>query len=272
MINEDNQAKLFVINNMLKYLGRSSLHTFVEFVLIQSQTKQPVRVAITGAAGQICYSLLFRIAHGDMLGQDQPVILHLIDIPQAQKALTGVAMELGDCAFPLLRGIVCTDDLKTGMLSMIQGFKMWRLHYWLGQSHEGKAKKEVTYCYKMQKYSSPKAKHWMNMPTEMSGHLLLGILLTPTASLLPHMLRIFRNKILQQWLVLITTELFGNSLKRLGRRWLTLPRLLFGETILRQCLPISLGQLSKENVPWTSSARNGTQKPSSRKSKREVHR
>ena len=73
-----------------------------------------MRVAVTGAAGQICYSLLFRIAHGDMLGYDQPVILHLIDIPQAQKALKGVAMELGDCAFPLLQGIVCTDDLKTG--------------------------------------------------------------------------------------------------------------------------------------------------------------
>ncbi|MCL4123124.1 UNVERIFIED_CONTAM: hypothetical protein GTU68_038302 [Idotea baltica] len=58
--------------------------------------------------------MLFRIAHGDMLGPDQPIILHLIDIPQAQKALSGVAMELGDCAFPLLRDIVCTDDLKVG--------------------------------------------------------------------------------------------------------------------------------------------------------------
>lgn len=73
-----------------------------------------MRVAVTGAAGQICYSLLFRIANGDMLGYDQPVILHLIDIPQAQKALTGVAMELGDCAFPLLREIVCTDNLQVG--------------------------------------------------------------------------------------------------------------------------------------------------------------
>lgn len=73
-----------------------------------------MRVAVTGAAGQICYSLLFRIANGDMLGYDQPVILHLIDIPQAQKALTGVAMELGDCAFPLLRDIVCTDNIATG--------------------------------------------------------------------------------------------------------------------------------------------------------------
>jgi len=73
-----------------------------------------MRVAVTGAAGQICYSLLFRIANGDMLGYDQPVILHLIDIPQAQKALTGVAMELGDCAFPLLRDIVCTDNVNVG--------------------------------------------------------------------------------------------------------------------------------------------------------------
>lgn len=54
-----------------------------------------------------------------MLGYDQPVILHLIDIPQAQKALTGVAMELGDCAFPLLQGIVCTDDLKVGKVLII---------------------------------------------------------------------------------------------------------------------------------------------------------
>lgn len=91
-------------------------------LLIQATTKKPMRVAITGAAGQICYSLLFRIAHGDMLGYDQPVILHLIDIPQAQKALTGVAMELGDCAFPLLRDIVCTDNLKTGIFETIFRF------------------------------------------------------------------------------------------------------------------------------------------------------
>jgi malate dehydrogenase len=61
-----------------------------------------MRVAVTGAAGQICYALLFRLARGDLLGPNQPIILHLLDIPQAQKALSGVAMELGDCAFPLL--------------------------------------------------------------------------------------------------------------------------------------------------------------------------
>ena len=72
--------------------------------------KAPVRVAVTGAAGQIGYSLLFRIASGEMLGKDQPVILQLLDLPQAQTAVKGVMMELEDCAFPLLAGMVATDE------------------------------------------------------------------------------------------------------------------------------------------------------------------
>jgi len=72
--------------------------------------KQPVRVTVTGAAGQIGYALLFRIASGAMLGDDQPVILQLLDITPAMEALEGVRMELEDCAFPLLAGILCTDD------------------------------------------------------------------------------------------------------------------------------------------------------------------
>jgi malate dehydrogenase len=72
--------------------------------------KAPVRVAVTGAAGQIGYALLFRIAAGDMLGADQPVILHLLEITPALPSLQGVAMELNDCAFPTLAGIVTTDD------------------------------------------------------------------------------------------------------------------------------------------------------------------
>lgn len=72
--------------------------------------KAPVRVAVTGAAGQISYSLLFRIASGEMLGKDQPVILQLLEITPALNALKGVAMELDDCAFPLLQKIICTDD------------------------------------------------------------------------------------------------------------------------------------------------------------------
>ena len=78
-------------------------------------SKKPVRVAVTGAAGQIGYALLFRIASGDMLGKDQPVILQLLEIPdeKAQKALKGVMMELDDCAFPLLAGMQAHGDPMT---------------------------------------------------------------------------------------------------------------------------------------------------------------
>ena len=71
--------------------------------------KSPVKVAVTGAAGNISYALLFRIASGDMLGKDQPVILQLLEIPPAMDAVKGVVMELNDCAFPLLAGIEASD-------------------------------------------------------------------------------------------------------------------------------------------------------------------
>jgi malate dehydrogenase len=89
----------------------SSLTLYPEFVM----AKAPMRVAVTGAAGQIGYSLLFRIANGDMLGKDQPVILQLLEIPdeKAQKALKGVMMELEDCAFPLLAGMSAHSDPMT---------------------------------------------------------------------------------------------------------------------------------------------------------------
>lgn len=74
--------------------------------------KTPIRVAVTGAAGQIGYSLLFRIASGEMLGKDQAIILQLLDLPAAQNALKGVMMELEDCAFPLLAGLTSTDDVN----------------------------------------------------------------------------------------------------------------------------------------------------------------
>ncbi len=89
--------------------------------------KAPVRVAVTGAAGQIGYALLFRIASGAMLGPDQPVILQLLEIPdeKAQKALKGVMMELDDCAFPLLAGMVATGDpnvaFKDAQVAMLVG-------------------------------------------------------------------------------------------------------------------------------------------------------
>jgi malate dehydrogenase len=74
--------------------------------------KPPIRIAVTGAAGQIGYSLLFRIANGDMLGHEQPIILQLLDVPQAQQALRGVAMELEDCVFPMLQQVIVTDDAR----------------------------------------------------------------------------------------------------------------------------------------------------------------
>lgn len=74
--------------------------------------KQAIRVAVTGAAGQISYSLLFRIANGDLLGKDQPVILQLLEIPQGMNALRGVIMELEDCAFPLVESIIASDDAR----------------------------------------------------------------------------------------------------------------------------------------------------------------
>lgn len=89
--------------------------------------KTPVRVAVTGAAGQIGYSLLFRIASGEMLGKDQPVILQMLELPmeKAQAALKGVMMELEDCAFPLLAGMVGTDDpevaFKDADIAMLVG-------------------------------------------------------------------------------------------------------------------------------------------------------
>src|SRR5438876_12353019 len=76
--------------------------------------KSPIKVAVTGAAGQIGYSLLFRIASDEMFGADQPITLHLIEIPAALGALEGAAMELHDCAFPLLQSIVPTADLDEG--------------------------------------------------------------------------------------------------------------------------------------------------------------
>src|SRR5882762_1974111 len=77
-------------------------------------SKSPLKVAVTGAAGQIGYSLLFRIASGSMLGPDQPLELRLIEIPSALKALEGVVMELADCAFPLVTSMIPTTDLDEG--------------------------------------------------------------------------------------------------------------------------------------------------------------
>ncbi len=77
--------------------------------------KKPIKVAVTGAAGQIGYALLFRIASGQMFGADQPVILHLLELERSLPMLHGIAMELDDCAFPLLKNIICTSQLNESM-------------------------------------------------------------------------------------------------------------------------------------------------------------
>jgi len=95
---------------VLRKNAKPDIFAFPQGVLVMAN--KPIRVAVTGAAGQIGYSLLFRIASGEMLGKSQPVILQLLEIPddKAQKALKGVMMELDDCAFPLLRGMIPSAD------------------------------------------------------------------------------------------------------------------------------------------------------------------
>jgi len=102
-----------MIKSFLNISKKSSLYSNLAKGFA-SYSKPPARIALTGAAGQIGYATLFRIANGDFLGKDQPIILHLVDIPQGQDALKGVAMELQDCAFPLLQDIICTDNLSVG--------------------------------------------------------------------------------------------------------------------------------------------------------------
>jgi malate dehydrogenase len=82
----------------------------------------PAHIAVTGAAGQIGYSLLFRLASGDLLGKDRPVVLHLLEITQAMDALEGVLMELNDCAFPLLNGIHASDDARVAFAGIDYAF------------------------------------------------------------------------------------------------------------------------------------------------------
>ncbi|MGR9108918.1 MAG: malate dehydrogenase [Gammaproteobacteria bacterium] len=82
----------------------------------------PAHIAVTGAAGQIGYSLLFRLAAGDLLGKEQPIVLHLLEITPAMGALEGVIMELNDCAFPLLHGIVASDDAKVAFADIDYAF------------------------------------------------------------------------------------------------------------------------------------------------------
>jgi len=114
--------------------------------------KAPVRVAVTGAAGQIGYALLFRIASGQMLGNDQPIILQLLELPmeKAQQALKGVIMELEDCAFPLLIDIIGTSD-------PIVAFKDASKRCWSVPNPVAPAWNARICCWKTPRYSSSKA-------------------------------------------------------------------------------------------------------------------
>ena len=114
--------------------------------------KNPVRVAVTGAAGQIGYSLLFRIASGEMLGKDQPVILQLLEITPALNALKGVVMELEDCAFPLLSGVVQSDDANIA-------FKDADIALLVGARPRSKGMEEKTFSRQMALFLRTKAKH-----------------------------------------------------------------------------------------------------------------
>src|SRR4030067_3422832 len=107
------------LRNATPFAWREKIKTIMIRLLLpkiiypeERNTEAPIRTATTGAAGQISYAALFRIANGIMLGQEQPIILQLLDLPQAQTMLRGVMMELEDCAFPLLQQIVITDDPK----------------------------------------------------------------------------------------------------------------------------------------------------------------
>jgi len=126
-------------------------------------SKKPVRVAVTGAAGQIGYALLFRIASGEMLGKDQPVILQLLEIPdeKAQKALKGVMMELEDCAFPLLAGMEAHGDAKTA-------FKDTDYALLVGARPRGPGMERADLLPPMPKSSQPKARLWTPWPAAMS--------------------------------------------------------------------------------------------------------
>lgn len=91
-------------------LARSAADPLVE----KLAAKEPIRVAVTGPAGAIGYALLFRLLNGEMLGPDQPVIIHAIELPNAMDKLEGVKMEVEDCAFPLMKGFICTDNVEKG--------------------------------------------------------------------------------------------------------------------------------------------------------------
>ena len=127
----------------------------------------PVRVTVTGAAGQISYSLLFRIASGEMLGPNQPVILQMLEITPALEALKGVAMELEDCAFPLLAGMVCTDDAAVA-------FKDSDYALLVGARPAGQVWSAKICSKPMRQFSLPRVRRLTTMPPKDIKVLVVG--------------------------------------------------------------------------------------------------
>jgi malate dehydrogenase len=125
--------------------------------------KAPVRVAVTGAAGQIGYALLFRIASGEMLGKDQPVILQMLELPmdKAQQALKGVMMELEDCAFPLLADMIGTSDPKVAFRDA--------QHCWSAPSRAARVWSAKTCCWRTPRSSPSRAGRSTKSPRATSS-------------------------------------------------------------------------------------------------------
>ena len=139
-------------------------------------SKSPIKVAITGAAGQIGYSLLFRIASGAIFGPDQPVILHLIEIAPALPALGGVVMELDDCAFPLLKGIVPTADLDEGFQGVNWALLVGSVPRKAGHGAQGSAR------HQWQNFHRPGPGHRKKTPPATCASSSSAIPATPIAS------------------------------------------------------------------------------------------
>jgi len=138
-------------------------------------SKPPVRVAVSGAAGQLGYALLFRIASGEMLGKDQPVILQMLEIPdeKVQKALQGVMMELDDCAFPLLHGMISTADPMVA-------FKDVEFALLVGARPRGPGMERKDLLEANGRIFAPKARRSTRLPAGTSGCSWWAIRRTPT--------------------------------------------------------------------------------------------
>ena len=139
-----------------------------------AEGKNPVNVAVSGASGQISYSLLFRIASGDVFGKDTPVHLRLLDIPQAVSAAQGVAMELFDAAFPLVIGITVTDKAE-------EAFEDAQAVFLVGSKPRGKGRNVPISSQQMARFLGPKVKQSTTTLPKMCAYSSWATLPTPTA-------------------------------------------------------------------------------------------